>query len=172
MVRNNVLTLIDQTLSIGIRKKSEYVKISADLVELVQVTAEETAFHKQLRNKKLKTIISENSIPKADFNELDVKRVLQNLMINAGYASEKNGLIEVGIKSQKKAVQIYVTDYGTGIPDDVKPLLLKEKYTSKPDGNGFGLLSCREIIEDYHQGEFWFESEWGKGTTFNFTIPI
>jgi signal transduction histidine kinase len=47
---------------------------------------------------------------------------------------------------------------------------LKETYTTKPDGNGFGLMSCKEIIEDLHQGKIFFESEEGKGTTFHFTI--
>jgi signal transduction histidine kinase len=169
-VKNNVLTLIDQTLSISVRKKSDYVKAPADIVELVQETTEDTSCHKQLKNKQLKIITPQEPIQEIMFNGLDVKRVLQNLMINAGYASEKNGVIEVGVQLKEKEAWVYVTDHGTGIPDDVKPLLLKEKYTSKPDGNGFGLLSCREIIEEYHQGKFWFDSEWGKGTTFYFSL--
>ncbi len=48
---------------------------------------------------------------------------------------------------------------------------MKEKFSIKPDGNGFGLLTCREIIEDYHKGRLWFESIWGQGTTFYFTLP-
>ncbi len=171
-VKKNVLTLIDQTLSVTVRKKADYIKAPADIVELVQETIEDTFCHKQLRNKQSKPTIPQEPIQKIMFNELDVKRVLQNLMINAGYASEKNGVIEVGVEVKENEAWVYVTDHGTGIPDDVKPLLLKEKYTSKPDGNGFGLLSCREIIEEYHQGKFWFESEWGKGTTFYFTLPF
>lgn len=171
-VKNNVLTLIDQTLSITVRKKSDYIKAPTDIVELVQETTEDTFCHKQLKNKQLNLIIPPTPIKKFMFNELDVKRVLQNIMINAGYASEKNSVIDVGVKVKENEACVYVTDHGTGIPDDVKPLLLKEKYTSKPDGNGFGLLSCREIIEEYHQGKFWFESEWGKGTTFYFTLPF
>lgn len=171
-VKNNVLTLIDQTLSVAVRKKSDYIKASADIIELIRETTEDTFCHKQLKNKQSKITIPQEPIPKTVFNELDVKRVLQNLMINAGYASEKKGVVEVGVEVKENEVWVSVTDHGTGIPDDVKPLLLKEKYTSKPDGNGFGLLSCREIIEEYHQGRFWFESEWGKGTTFYFSLPF
>lgn len=170
-VRNNVLTLIDQTLSTSIRKKSDYVKSSASIVELVLETVEEISYHKNVKGKKLNTHTPDEQIDPFDFNTLDIKRVLQNLIINAGYASEKGGLIEVKIIPREKAIQVYVADHGMGIPDDVKPLLLKEKYTSKPDGNGFGLLSCREIIVGYHHGEFGFESELGKGTTFYFTLP-
>ena len=67
--------------------------------------------------------------------------------------------------------EIRVQDRGSGIPEDIKPLILKENYTSKEDGNGFGLMSCREIIEDHHQGKIGFESEVGKGSTFYFTLP-
>ena len=104
-------------------------------------------------------------------NVLDLKRVVQNLIINAGYASEKGGKINVYFEGEEDGVKISVVDYGSGIPDDVQPLLLKEKYTSKPDGNGFGLLSCREIVEDYHDGKFGFHSEFGKGATFFFKVP-
>jgi signal transduction histidine kinase len=171
-VKNNVLTLIDQTLSITVRKKSDYITAPTDIVALVQETIEDTFCHRELINKQSKTIIPQEPIQKIMANELDIKRVLQNLMINAGYASEKKGVIEVGVEVKENEAWVYVTDHGTGIPDDVKPLLLKEKYTSKPDGNGFGLLSCREIIEEYHKGRFWFESEWGKGTTFYFALPL
>ncbi len=171
-VKNNVLTLIDQTLSVTVRKKSDYIRSPADIVKLVHETTEDTFCHKQLKNKQSKITLPGKPVQEINFNELDIKRVLQNLMINAGYASEKNGVVEVGIQIKEKEAWVYVTDHGTGIPDDVKPLLLKEKYTSKPDGNGFGLLSCREIIEEYHDGKFWFESEWGKGTTFYFSLAL
>ena len=68
-------------------------------------------------------------------------------------------------------MQVSVIDSGKGIPEKIKPLLLNERYTSKEDGNGFGLLSCREVIEKHHDGKFWFESEEGKGTAFHFSLP-
>ena len=117
-------------------------------------------------------ITSTGDIGEINFSPLDIKRVVQNLVINAGYASDQNETIEIAIQNKEVAVQISVVDKGCGIPDDVKPHLLKTRYTTKDDGNGFGLLSCREIIEDNHQGKFWFESEEGKGTTFYFTLPI
>lgn len=171
-VRDNLITLIDQTLAMGVKTKGDYVRIPSQIIDLVNETAEEIAYHKYLKNKKIRVNIIKANMPEAIFNVLDVKRVLQNLIINAGYASEKNSEIEVRVEEVNDNVQVSVMDSGSGIPNDVKPLILKEKFSTKPDGNGFGLLSCREIIENYHEGKLAYESEWGVGTTFYFQIPF
>ena len=66
---------------------------------------------------------------------------------------------------------VSVTDKGCGIPEEVQGYLFKDSLTTKSDGNGLGLLSCKGIIEENHQGKLWFETEVGKGTTFHFTLP-
>ena len=170
-VRDNLITLIDQTLSMGIRTKADYVKNPANLSDLVKETAEETTFHKHMRGKELIAHVPENYNKETICNVLDLKRVLQNLIVNAGYASEKGGKIEVILEDKGDGIQINIVDHGSGIPDEIQPLLLKEKYTTKPDGNGFGLLSCREIVEKYHEGKFGFTSKVGEGSTFFFKVP-
>ena len=169
-VRNNLLVLIDQCLACVKKAKTEHVKEEFDIPSLVEETVEEVVCHKNLHSKDV-VVKVDGALRKGYFNYLDIKRVLQNLIINAGYVTEKNGKIDINIKDLNDVTQISVQDYGCGIKDDLKPILLKEIYTSKSDGNGFGLISCREIIEKDHEGKIWFESEWGKGTTFNFTLP-
>ena len=134
-------------------------------------TAEETLYHKNVKGKELIAHIPQDFNKETLCNILDLKRVLQNLIVNAGYASRKGGKIDVYLEDLKDGIKISVEDHGLGIPDDVKALLLKEKYSSKPDGNGFGLMSCKEIIEEYHGGKLSFDSELGKGSTFYFKIP-
>jgi signal transduction histidine kinase len=168
-VKNNLLTMIDQSLACVRKTKSEYIKTGMEVLPLIYETAEEISCHKMLRGKDVKVFV-DGKVKKALYNYLDIKRVLQNLIINAGYASPKSSSIEVHVKDLNDMVQVSVKDYGEGIPDDIKPILLNENYTSKPDGNGFGLMSCKEIIEDFHDGSIHFESEVGKGTTFHFTI--
>jgi signal transduction histidine kinase len=170
MVKSNLIALIDQTLIFGTKTRSEYVKTSSSMKELVQETVEEIALHQYLSTKNIKTTFS-GDILNSNFNHIDVKRVLQNLIVNAGHASKKNETIEILIQDQGDSIQVSVIDQGTGIPDNIKPIILKEKYTTKSDGNGLGLLSCRDIIENYHQGEIWFESRDGEGTKFHFKIP-
>ena len=168
-VKNNLLTLIDQSLACVKKVKTDYVKAEMEVIPLVRETVDEISCHKVLKDKNVR-VYADGKIRKALFNYLDIKRVLQNLVINAGYVSKKNGDIEVHVKELDDNVQVSVKDYGSGVPEKVKPLLLRENYTSKPDGNGFGLMSCKEIIEEFHDGKIFFESEVGKGTTFHFTL--
>lgn len=168
-VKNNLIVMIDQSLACAKKIKSDYIKADLDVVCLVKETVDEISCHKLLKNKNIHVDVK-GEIPKGHFNSLDIKRVLQNLIINAGYASKNNGQIEILIENIKDKTQVSVRDHGEGIPEDIKPLLLNEPYTTKPDGNGFGLMSCREIIQEFHKGEIFFESELGKGTTFSFTL--
>jgi signal transduction histidine kinase len=168
-VKNNLIVMIDQSLACAKKIKSDYIKANLDVVFLVKETVDEICYHKFLKNKKIYVDVK-GEIPEGYFNSLDIKRVLQNLIINAGYASENDGQIEIIIENIKDKIQVSVRDHGEGIPEDIRPLLLNETFTTKPDGNGFGLMSCREIIQDFHMGEISFESELGKGTTFCFTL--
>jgi signal transduction histidine kinase len=169
-VKNNLITLIDQSLG-GVNKtKAEYVRAKLDILPLINETVDEISCHKYLKNKKVR-VVGEGKVKKGYFNYLDIKRVLQNLLINAGYVTKNNGEIIIKVKDMNDMIQISVIDHGCGIADEIKPFLLKETYTTKPDGNGFGLVSSRELIEEFQKGRIWFESEVDDGTTFHFTIP-
>jgi two-component system, NtrC family, sensor kinase len=47
-------------------------------------------------------------------------------------------------------------------------------YTTKPVGlgTGLGLSISKEIIEEKHGGQIFFESAPGSGTTFHIRIPV
>ena len=169
-VKNNLIVLIDQCLACVKQAKMEHVKDEFDIVSLIHETVEEVSCHKNLKGKEVRIHV-DGVIPMGYFNFLDIKRVLQNLIINAGYVTKKSGEIDINVKDLNNMSQISVKDYGCGIKDEIKPILLKEIFTSKADGNGIGLMSCRQIIEKNHKGKIWFESDWGKGTTFHFTLP-
>ncbi len=169
-VRSNMVTMIDQSLATVKKVWSKYVKGDFDIVDLINETVEEIECHKDLKGKSIR-VKPAGSNTTVHINPLDIKRVLQNLIINAGYAIPKGEVIDIYIKDFHGLIEVSVEDKGCGISEGVRALLLKENYTSKPDGNGFGLMSCKEIIQDLHDGQIGFESELGKGTTFYFTLP-
>ncbi len=169
-VRSNLISMIDQSLACVKKTQGEYIKEDFDLLALVKETVKEIAFHKYLKQKTIKVDSPEIQV-NGNFNYLDIKRVLQNLIINAGYATQEGDQIICYVKNADDAIEISIEDHGSGIPDDIKPLLLMESFTSKLDGNGIGLISCKEIIEKRHGGKIRFESELHKGTTFYITLP-
>jgi signal transduction histidine kinase len=170
-VRNNMITMIDQSLATVKKVQSKYVKGDYNIKDLINETMDEINCHKDIKGKPM-YIKSQAKNTMVHINYLDIKRVLQNLILNSGYATAKGEAINIYIKDIHDLIEISVEDQGTGIPEDIKTLLLKENYTSKPDGNGFGLMSCVEIIQELHYGKIGFQSELGKGSTFYFTLPV
>lgn len=165
-----LITIIDRSLAYLKKVRDTYVKSDTEILPLIEETIEELSCHKDLEGKRI-YIQATKYQEKAFINYLDIKRVVQNLLLNAGYVSDKNGIIEINIKNLKHKIKISIKDNGCGIPKEIQKGLFLESYSSKPEGDGFGLLSAREIIEDYHQGKIGFKSEEGKGTTFFFTLP-
>lgn len=110
-----------------------------------------------------------------------VKQVLNNLVSNAIKFTEKGGiLIGVSCKllyTNQIELQIFVKDTGIGIATKDMNKLFKSfsqldgSYTRQYGGSGLGLVISRQLVE-MMGGSIWFESELGKGSTFNFTVIV
>jgi len=113
-------------------------------------------------------------------------QILTNLVSNAHkYTPEGGGIIvraQPWVDGQQAEgngafVLCSVSDTGIGIkPEDQDRLFTKYFRADDPAvhsvaGTGLGLIITKSLVE-LHGGELWFESEWGKGTTFSFTIPV
>ena len=95
-----------------------------------------------------------------------------NLILNAAQASKKGSKINVFASKKNGSAEIQVVDHGSGIPGDLAARIFEPNYTTKEDGNGLGLSSCRQIIETRHGGTLTFRSSRSTGTTFIFTLPL
>lgn len=108
-------------------------------------------------------------------------QVLQNLCINGHHAMlPKGGELTLHAQNVSSAsgmpgpcVQISVTDTGTGIPEEVLPLIFNPFFSTKPpgEGSGLGLPTVKRIVEAHH-GILTVKTEAGKGTTFSVFLPI
>ena len=125
--------------------KVGYQKSPHNLMALIRETLERVACHKNLEQKNIK-IEGFDKDAKWTVNFLEIIRVIQNTIINAGYVTEKGGTIKVDIKSKGESCQVSITDYGCGIPENIQPLLLKEPITTKGD-DGNGLKPPKTSIE-------------------------
>lgn len=106
-----------------------------------------------------------------------IEQVIVNLLSNAAKYSGKEIPIKVSCRLDENKVTVSVRDHGMGIaPQDIEKLFLphyrvESKATERIAGFGIGLYLCSEIIHR-HRGKIWVESELGKGSTFNFTLPL
>ncbi|MGI0059422.1 MAG: sensor histidine kinase, partial [Nitrosotalea sp.] len=103
-----------------------------------------------------------------DPNSLEV--AFENLLLNAKQAMKNEGVIDIKISDESNFIQIHITDSGTGIPDDVLPRIFEPLFTTKQEGTGLGLSSCKSVIEK-HGGTIEVKTQIGKGTTFIIKIP-
>ena len=65
-----------------------------------------------------------------------------NLLVNALDAVEERGgasRLQVRVLSAPRRVQVRVSDEGGGIAEEIKPLIFRPRFTTKPDGKGTGL---------------------------------
>ena len=101
-----------------------------------------------------------------------LSQVLSNFLSNA-FKYTLQGTITLGYEVKEDEIYFYVTDTGTGIPED-KVSHVFERFTKldvKKQGTGLGLSISQTIIKKLG-GEIGVTSEWGKGSTFWFTLPV
>jgi signal transduction histidine kinase len=113
-----------------------------------------------------------NELPEVALDVDQIQQVLLNLVSNAAEASS-TATIELSTQHDEEAgiVTLSIRDDGPGIPVDIQGKLFHEKITTKPDGHGFGLPICKQIIED-HGGHIELESLEHHGTTFIISLPV
>ncbi len=114
------------------------------------------------------------SLPTIYGDELEIRRVLQNLLDNAVRISEPHKQILINVASFKdNQVKVSVRDQGRGIaPQEKEQLFYRFVQGRGRRGKcGLGLYLCRQIIEA-HGGIIGVDSSLGKGSTFWFTLPV
>ncbi|MBK6966646.1 MAG: tetratricopeptide repeat-containing sensor histidine kinase [Bacteroidales bacterium] len=105
-----------------------------------------------------------------------VSTIMTNLLSNAIKYSGEGGVVEVNASDEGNYIKIAVSDNGIGITDeDIEKLFRveidhKTIGDSEEKGTGIGLILCKEFVSR-NGGNIWVESTFGKGSTFNFTLP-
>lgn len=152
----------------GVRLSSVHVY---DVVERV------LSIQKIVADKKSISIVSRidpSVFVTADNNMLEL--IMRNLVNNAIKFTPTGGAITISLQIKDDHCQLMVTDNGIGIDpsqkEEIFSLRTQSTYgTNNEKGIGLGLVLCRELLA-LQDGELWFESVLGKGTTFFATIPV
>ncbi len=119
----------------------------------------------------IETII-QNKHEQFFFDSVKMKRVLNNLVKNAIEAMTPDGG-KLFIKTIKQGGYniIMVTDTGPGIPASMIKSIFMTQHTTKEDGHGQGLISCRQIVTA-HKGTITVNNNIdGPGVAFIISLP-
>ncbi len=141
------------------------VNINSLLVNILKIIQKEEEF-KKIEFKQ--TFLQNLPLIKADDNQL--KQVLYNIIINAGQAAGKDGIIEIATALEFNNICIYVKDNGKGIPSQVLPNIFEPFFTTKEKGTGLGLTIAKQIISQ-HNGKIEVESSPGN-TRFMISLAV
>ncbi len=105
-----------------------------------------------------------------------IMEMLDNLLSNSIQYTPANGAIRITTSGSSGGVIIQLSDTGTGIAPEILPNIFEPFYkadqarSGTPGNSGLGLAIVKQVV-DMHHGEIEVESEIGKGTTFQITLP-
>ncbi|NPE27923.1 PAS domain S-box protein [Methanococcoides sp. SA1] len=175
---NHLLSLINDILDLS-KAEAGKMKLHYEKVDISFLLLEISEFMGVSARNKGITI---NTLSTPDVGTLEVdtgklKQILYNLVGNAIKFSNDNGTININTRAEQGYLEFEVEDYGIGIKEeDMGDLFIpfsqvgsfsQKKYA----GTGLGLSLVKKLVE-LHGGNVWVRSEYGKFSTFGFSIPL
>jgi signal transduction histidine kinase len=108
-------------------------------------------------------------------NYTELQQALLNLCLNAIQAMPDGGTLTLAANREEvdgaEQVSLCVSDTGSGMDAQIQAQLFTPFFSTKSDGTGLGLMSCKRIVESY-QGRIEVHSEAGIGSTFELKLPV
>ncbi|MGA1101186.1 MAG: sensor histidine kinase [Opitutales bacterium] len=124
----------------------------------------------------------QEDLPLIPCNIGEINQVVLNLIVNGAHAIRdrladgQKGNIVVSTRHYPDAgcVIIAIADNGGGIPQKVQARIFEPFFTTKEVGvgTGQGLAIAHNVIVKSHNGQIWFDSKEGIGTTFYIKLPM
>jgi two-component system sensor histidine kinase GlrK len=148
----------------------------AELPQIVEKNLQRFSPLAQRKNIALQVRIPPD-LPRLRMDTEKIEVVLENLLSNALKYTPDGGLITIAVRhrADTNCVEVAVSDTGRGIPESGLQEVF-EKFRRVDDGKGavrgtgLGLAIVKHII-NAHGGRIWAESEFGRGSTFTFSLP-
>ena len=189
-IRSNVERMSTLVSDLNDNSKIEAGRLRLDYkaVKLSEVVDEVTrSTTRQIEDKK-QTIELQvpESLPPVWADQTRVSQVMTNLVSNSHKYTQEEGKIILGAEVSEnqwdpdgaaQVVHIWVKDNGIGISAEDQQKIFSKFFRSddqkarEAPGTGLGLNITKSLVE-MQGGKIWFESEFRKGTTFHFTVPV
>lgn len=153
------------------------IHVTPDDFDISNILKNEFELLQSLARQKGITLTHELQRPLMVYADPDMIRlVLRNLISNAIKFTPINGSVSISYLLLPEKIEIVVQDTGIGITvaDQVKVfsnIYYSTSGTQNEKGCGLGLPLSKDFIER-NNGKIWFNSVFGKGTSFHFTLPL
>lgn len=152
------------------------IQVKPVVIDLHELVNENMQLLKSMADKKqlkIKNNTQDASKIYADANMLNL--IFRNLISNAIKFSMHGGIIEIQSELDGDLICISIVDQGIGMtPENVRMLFQVQSFTTRGTANergtGLGLYISKNFVES-NGGHMWVQSEVGKGSVFNFTVP-
>ena len=154
-MREAMQVCIDRSFSM-----SEFITNFADVVKIPKAVLSPVNLNEQIksltrfmevmclkRNIKL-TFIPDEALSLLQLDASLFEQVLLNIIKNSVESIDQNGEITITTNSQKLSLEI--ADTGKGISKEIESKLFNPFFSSKPMGQGLGLLFIREVLSQHH----------------------
>jgi signal transduction histidine kinase/ActR/RegA family two-component response regulator len=100
-----------------------------------------------------------------------LREVILNLINNALDSMPNGGKLSIQTIQKDEKVLIFISDTGTGIPENIQNKIFEPFYTTKGEkGNGLGLSIAANLIKQ-HKGRIYVDSIVNKGSIFMIELP-
>ena len=189
-IKNNVERMSTLVSDLNDNSKIEAGRLrleykSTDVAALIDEVVR--SMKRQVEDKKqtLNIVVAENLAP-IWADRIRVGQVLTNLLSNAYKYTSEGGVLQMGAEetanqwdAQRAArvIHLWVKDNGIGMSQEDQQKMFQKFFRSddpkarETPGTGLGLNITKSLVE-MQGGRIWFESEFRKGSTFHFTIPV
>jgi signal transduction histidine kinase len=165
------ISAIIQSL-LNIARPRQAVCVPVDLVEVVDTAI---AFLSEKLGRREVTVERHYAATPTVRGDRDkLQQLFLNLFLNAIDAMPEGGRLRISIRiSAARAIEITISDTGTGIATDDLPHVFTPFFTTKPagHGSGLGLVVAQGIVVD-HGGQLDVTSVVDRGTTFTIRFPL
>jgi two-component system sensor histidine kinase KdpD len=122
-----------------------------------------------LKGHQLRVLMSDD-LPLVEVDELQVERVITNLLENAIEWTPEWGAIEIGATADRTALEAWVENDGPAIAPSDLDHVFDTFWTRRDRGSGLGLAIAKRVVEA-HGGRIRVENR-RRGPRFTFTLPV
>ena len=192
MLAKNDLEKLDKKVSL---MKETVGRISNFTDGLTRFSDENTEFVKEDLNQLIENLIAflkpqnkfddiaittnlADNMPLVEIDTSQIQHLLVNLINNGAEAVSQTGMennkwivISTSYDEYNQEISIKVSDGGLGIKDEFIDKLFVSRFSTKRQGTGFGLITCKNIV-DNHDGEVSYHTSEESKSVFTVKIPV